>query len=219
MIYEPVYRIDKLRVEQGRVGGWAYPKSGPRCCALGLFIGSTLVFAARCDRFDREAAVHGVRDGWCGFAFDLDPEFFVQADVCEIRCLSSGSQLGSFQLGRDSVRDTKADAARRRSLQSLIERNDDEDVTLDCYLNVMERMASQRSSEQTVTFLFQFFLRRLPDPEGMRSFTVRLDRGEPYREVLRSMVESEEFGRWKDKPLPNIFSDQFPESPIFAPVE
>lgn len=219
MIYEPVYRIDKLRVEQGRVSGWAYPRSGPRCCALGLFSGSTLIFAARCDQFDRGAAVHGVRDGWCGFAFDLDAEFFVRTDVCEIRCLTSGSQLGSFELGRDLVRDTKGDIARRRSLRSLINRRDDEGVSLDCYLNVMERMASQRSFEQTVTFLFQFLLRRLPDQEGMRSFADRLEAGEPYRELLQTVVELEEYRRWKDKPLPNIFSDQFPESPVFERLD
>jgi hypothetical protein len=218
MIYEPVYRMENFSFEDGWMRGWAYPQTGSRCCALGLYNDAALIFALRCDRFSQEAADRGIRDGWCAFELRVGPELFVQSDRATIRCLRSGVELGAVERGSQWPASHSARKLEHGTVEKLMAGDEHGIFAIEPYLPVIERLAIHLSDENLGAFLFRFLLRRTPDEEGLAIYTRQLRAGVPCMNIMDELMNSDEYKKLKNVPFPNVFSEDFRELPIFLPA-
>jgi hypothetical protein len=214
MIYESVHRVE-LNIEGGWMRGWAYPRSGPRCCALGLYNEGSLVFALRCDRFNKEAANRGLRDGWCGFELCLDPEFFIESDRVVIRCLRSGVELAKIEFGQVGAT-RRATTPQRSTVELLITEAESGLFEIEPYLPMIERLAARMSDEKFVIFLFRFLLRHVPKDEKLAAYVRKLRSAQSYKDIIDEIRGSADFRRYRNSALPNVFSEAFPALAVFV---
>ena len=217
--YAPVYGHGIIARDGGVLLGIAYPMEGERPSAIGAYSGEMLVAAVRADRFQTAALNLGIRSGWCGFSLELSEEFFLRADVAELRCLVSGARLRSIPQSMLDRRNWVSGRNRPPVLVNELLMPDPWYQTFEPFEAIVTRTIRDVGLEQKITFLYRFLMRREPDPIGLQSYMGLCGGGLPIEEVARRLLDSEEFAkRIRSVPFSSVFDSDFPGPPVFERV-
>jgi hypothetical protein len=219
--YAPAYRCGQVTVQNATVSGLAYPAEGPRCCAIELVSASRVVGMLRADRFsDRAAALH-IRDGWCGFDYQLRSSDFVFDDTLMLRCAVSRRVLHVVTHATVAWENEASDSAARQLVTVaglLTPGRTGTAAGLSRYESLIRRLAGSIDKAAFVSFAFQFLLGRDPDPDGRQIYFDSITSGNDPFSVLEEIALSDEHTVLRRGWLPSPFDEQFPAVPVFLPT-
>lgn len=188
--------------------GLAAPKGGFQPGALRLVAGGETIAATRASRYSPDAALAGLRVGWCGFELPgLDTAFAISSDV-SVRCLVTDAVLATIELSQDLF---AARADTNRPLSALeVFRAGSAGERCESVAEIVRFATDHRDRHGARSFVEATCLMAtevLPDPEDLEEFIELVTSDEGVMTFLSLMQESD--GQEPRRTFPGPFHPAF----------
>ena len=219
-VYAAIYRTEEVRLDGRTVKGLAYPELGPLCGALQLLSGDRVIGATRADQFSLRAATKNLRDGWCAFSVKLRPADFILSDIVTLRCLKSGAMVFEVEYSSVDWGPERETLRRHTSIEALL-RPQSYGETCDArsYFALIERTTKAFDDRRFIEFVYKLLLKREVDSEALDRYLRNLLLNTERHDIFDILTSSSEYTLIEAKRFLSPYDEDFPVSPVFAPVD